>query len=190
MCSSSRKYTEIDRRRCARPRGGLDSTSRSRQKSSFAKGGRALIKIFKNDRGFTLIEVLLVVILLAVIASMVVPRLTGRSRKAKISIARTDILGSIPTALDLYELDNGAYPTTEQGLQALLTEPTSPPVPRKWSGPYLKRAPLDPWDNPYQYRHPGAHNTDEYDLFSFGPDGQEGGGDDITNWETESAVDR
>jgi general secretion pathway protein G len=140
-----------------------------------------LIGFFKKDKGFTLIEILLVVILLSVIASMVIPRLTGRSKRARISIAKTDILGNIPTALDLYELDNGTYPTTEQGLKALITQPTGHPLPQKWSGPYLKKPPIDPWNNPYQYRFPGSQNTD-YDLFSYGPDGQEGGGDDITNW--------
>lgn len=137
-----------------------------------------------KSRGFTLIEVLLVVIILAVLASMVVPRLTGRSRKAKMAIARTDVLGNIPTALDLYELDAGQYPTTEQGLGALLQKPSGSPVPAKWAGPYLKKQPLDPWNNIYQYRNPSSKNTDDYDLFSYGPDGREGGGDDITNWET------
>jgi general secretion pathway protein G len=120
---------------------------------------------------------------------MVVPRLTGRSKKARAAIARTDILGNIPTALDMYELDNGMFPTTDQGLEALIQKPTGSPVPKKWSGPYLKKAPTDPWDNPYQYRNPGTQNPDLYDLFSFGPDGREGGGDDITNWEIEDDSD-
>ena len=98
--------------------------------------------------------------------------------------------GNIPTALDLYELDNGTYPTTEQGLRALRVEPSSSPRPRKWSGPYLKREPLDPWKNPYQYQNPGSQNSDGYDLYSFGPDGQESGDDDITNWGTTNEASR
>jgi general secretion pathway protein G len=151
--------------------------------SRFDERDKAIKLFSKRSKGFTLIEVLLVVIILGLIAAMVVPRLAGRSKKARISIARTDIMASIPSALDLYELDTGDYPTTEQGLQALVAEPTFEPIPRKWSGPYLKKAPTDPWDNPYQYRRPSSHQGLDFDLYSFGPDGQDGGNDDITNWD-------
>lgn len=135
----------------------------------------------QNKKAFTLIEVLLVVIILGVIAAMVFPRLTGRSKSARIAIAKTDIQGNLPTALDLYELDCGAYPTTDQGLKALIAKPSAEPVPNTWAGPYLRKPPIDPWDSAYQYRNPGRHGGD-YDLFSVGPDGKEGGGDDVTNW--------
>lgn len=105
------------------------------------------------------------------------------SEESKITAARTDIESNLANALDLYELDNGFYPTTEQGLRALTFAPDSPPVPKKWKGPYVKKSIFeDPWGQPYQYRSPGNHGPD-YDLFSMGPDGNEGGGDDIGNWE-------
>ena len=135
-------------------------------------------------KAFTLIELLLVVVILSVLVSMVVPRLVGRSEQARVAAAKTDILSNIATALELYEMDAGGFPTTEQGLAALRTEPTSSPAPAIWSGPYIKRTPKDPWGREYKYKSPGDHNID-YDLYSLGKDGVEGGGDDITNWEEE-----
>ena len=135
----------------------------------------------KNTNGFTLIELMLVVIIIGVLVSMVVPRLVGRSEEARISAAKADINANISVALDLFELDHGRYPTTGEGLSALRVKPASS---TDWKGPYLKRTPQDPWGNPYVYRSPGDHNLD-YDLYSYGPDGAEGGGDDITNWEEE-----
>ena len=135
----------------------------------------------KNKKGFTLIELMLVVIIIGVLVSMVAPRLAGRTEEARIAAGKADINSNISVALDLYELDNGKYPATEEGLQALLTKPGSSV---KWKGPYLKKEPLDPWGREYVYRFPGEHNTD-YDLYSYGPDGVEGGGDDVTNWEGE-----
>jgi general secretion pathway protein G len=132
-----------------------------------------------NRKGFTLIELMLVVIIIGILVSMVVPRLVGRSEEARISAAKADISANISVALDLYELDNGHYPSTEEGLDALQTKPASA---ANWKGPYLKRKPQDPWGNPYVYRSPGEHNSD-YDLYSYGPDAAEGGGDDVTNWE-------
>lgn len=134
-----------------------------------------------NKKGFTLIELMLVVVIIGVLVSMVVPRLVGRSEEARISAAKADIYANISVALDLFELDNGKYPTTEEGLSALRTKPT---VASNWKGPYLKRKPQDPWGNPYAYRSPGEYNPD-YDLYSYGPDTKEGGGDDISNWEEE-----
>lgn len=133
-------------------------------------------------RGFTLIELMVVVIVLAALAMMVVPRLTGRSEQAKIQIARTDVNSNIPTALKLYELDNGFLPSEEQGLEALMSKPSSEPVPGNWNGPYLDREAIDPWKNEYHYKRPGAHNTEGYDLYSAGPDGVEETDDDVGNW--------
>jgi len=132
-----------------------------------------------RHRGFTLIELLLVLVILTVLASIVVPRFTKRSEQAKTTAAGTDV-ASIELALDAYEVDCGKYPTTEEGLRALLEQPASA---SGWRGSYLKKGmPKDPWANPYVYRCPGQHNPDGYDLYSFGPDGQDGGGDDIDNW--------
>ena len=139
--------------------------------------------LLKSRKGFTLIEIMIVVIIIAALAAMVVPRLSGRSEQSKINIAQADISANIGTALKLYELDNGNFPTTEQGLNALLIKPTSNPVPINWNGPYLEKKPVDPWKNPYQYKYPGTHNPTGYDLYSLGKDSQEGTSDDIGNWE-------
>ncbi|MBM4016947.1 MAG: type II secretion system protein GspG [Planctomycetes bacterium] len=130
-------------------------------------------------RAFTLIELLLVLVILATLAALVVPKFTRRSEQAKITGARTDI-ANIEVALDAFEVDCGRYPSTEEGLKALLE---LPPTLVGWQGPYLKRGmPKDPWGNAYLYRCPGQHNPNGCDLYSFGADGQEGGGDDIDNW--------
>ncbi|MDD5617727.1 MAG: type II secretion system major pseudopilin GspG [Candidatus Omnitrophica bacterium] len=137
----------------------------------------------KNKNAFTLIELMLVVIIIGVLAAMVMPRLAGRSEQAKEAAAKADIEANMAIALDLYELDNGQYPTTEQGLAALARKPTSAPIPDNWKKPYLKKEPLDPWGRPYIYKCPGEYNTEEYDLASWGKDGLEGGGDDVVNWQ-------
>lgn len=130
-------------------------------------------------------ELLLVVVILGILAAMVMPRLAGRSEQARVARARADLQGTLPLALDLYETDNGAFPTTEQGLAALLAAPASAPLPANWQGPYLKRPAVDPWGHPYHYASPAQRATGagDYDLASWGPDGVEGGGDDVTNWE-------
>ena len=140
----------------------------------------------RGRRGFTLIEIMVVVIILGLLAVLVAPRVIGRlaTAKDKAGRAQIELLG---TALDQYRLDNGAYPTTEQGLEALWRRPTASPEPRNWVGPYLrKRVPLDPWGRPYGYRSPGEVNPDSYDLVSLGADGAPGGegeNADLTSWD-------
>lgn len=139
----------------------------------------------KHRLGFTLIELLVVILVIGLLASIVGPRILGRVSEAKSATARTQI-ELLGTALDSYQLDNGAYPTTEQGLAALQEKPTREPIPPNWRGPYLRKAiPADPWGRPYNYASPGEHNPTGYDLWTFGRDGQPGGeGDDadITSW--------
>lgn len=138
------------------------------------------MEILKKNRGFTLIELMLVIIIIGVLVAMVAPRLAGKSQQGKLAAAQADINAHLSVALDLFEVDNGRYPTTEEGLAALRTAPSAAP---RWKGPYIKRpVPPDPWGKPYVYRSPGQHNREDYDLFSYGPDGVEGGQDDITNW--------
>jgi general secretion pathway protein G len=143
-------------------------------------------------KAFTLVELMLVVIIIGILVAMVVPRLAGRSEQARRAAAQADIEANLAIALDLYELDNGNYPSTEQGLSALIKAPTSAPVPENWNGPYLKKKkiPLDPWGRAYKYVCPGTHNTEDYDLFSLGADGVEGGGDDVVNWEEKEASEK
>jgi len=124
---------------------------------------------------------MLVVIIIAALAAMVVPRLSGRSEQAKAAIAKADIESHIATALKLYELDNGNFPTTSQGLDALRYKPSGSPVPKNWNGPYLEKPPIDPWGDPYRYESPGENRLD-YDLWSEGKD-VNSKEDDITNWE-------
>jgi general secretion pathway protein G len=132
-----------------------------------------------SERGFTLIELLLVMVILTVLAAVVVPKFTKRSEQARITAARAD-LANIEVALDAFEIDNGRYPTTSEGIKWLVEEPTSM---SNWKGPYIKRGvPKDPWGNEYVYRQPGRHNTNGFDLYSYGSDGSDGGDDDIDNW--------
>lgn len=129
--------------------------------------------------GFTLIELMLVVIIIGALVAMVMPRLTGRSEQARAAVAEADIRANIATALKLYELDNGSFPSTEEGLNALLNKPGSA---MNWSGPYLEKKPIDPWGREYKYKCPGDHRTADYDLYSLGRDGAESN-DDVKNWE-------
>ncbi len=141
----------------------------------------------ENNNGFTMIEIMLVVIIIAVLAAMVVPNLAGRGEQARKAAAKADIESNLASALDLYELDNGRYPSTEQGLKALIEQPTTAPTPNNWNGPYLKKKtiPKDPWGKDYQYVFPGTHNKEDYDLASLGPDAVESD-DDIVNWDKTS----
>ena len=127
----------------------------------------------ERSRGFTLIEVMVVVVILAVLAAIVVPKIMSRPDEARVVAARADIAG-ITQALKLYRLDNSFYPTTEQGLQALVAPPSSAPVPSNWKrGGYLDRVAKDPWGHDYQYLNPGIRA--EIDVFSLAVDGQPGG---------------
>ncbi len=137
----------------------------------------------QSQRGLTLVEILLVVMIIGVIAAMVVPNIAGRGEDARLSVAQTDIDANLSAALDMYELDNGRLPATDQGLKSLIVKPATSPVPNNWKGPYLKKKeiPKDPWGRPYVYQFPGEHNTDSYDLCSYGSDGIESE-DDVTNW--------
>jgi len=132
----------------------------------------------KNMKAFTLIELMLVVIIIGALVAMVMPRLVGRGEQARAAAAKADVQANIATALKLYELDNGSFPTTAEGLDALMKRPTSAP---NWNGPYLEREPLDPWGKKYQYKSPGEHKPD-YDLYSLGKDGTESA-DDVGNWD-------
>ena len=134
----------------------------------------------KNKKGFTLIEILLVVAIIGTLAAMILPRLSGRSEQAKMTVAKVDIDSNIASALKLYELDNGTFPTTAQSLDALVRKPSTSPVPVNWSGPYLEKDPVDPWGRKYQYQYPGTHGKG-YDLFSYGLKENDEKGR-ITNW--------
>ncbi|HLD69521.1 MAG TPA: type II secretion system major pseudopilin GspG [Candidatus Omnitrophota bacterium] len=134
----------------------------------------------KNIPGFTLIEIMLVVIIIGALSAMVIPRLSGRSDQAKRTAAQADIEAHLATALKLYDLDNGYFPTTSQGLVALRVKPDESPVPANWNGPYIEKEAIDPWGRPYVYVSPGDHRGD-YDLSSNGKD-EKKDDDDITNW--------
>ena len=141
-----------------------------------------------DSRGFTLIELMVVIVILGILAGLIIPRIMGRPEEAKELKAKMQI-ESIETALKLYKLDNGGYPDTEQGLQALVEMPQTGTLPKKWrNGGYLEKGkvPKDPWGNDFIYLSPGAHG--EYDLSSYGADGVQGGEDknkDINSWEIE-----
>lgn len=139
-----------------------------------------------DRRGFTLLEIIVVVFILSLLAAIVAPRIIGRTDDARIAEAKVQIK-NFETALKLFKLDNAFYPSTEQGLDALIEKPTTGKIPRKYrEGGYLeqKKIPLDPWESPYVYISPGMYG--DYDLFSYGADGQEGGegkDEDIKSWE-------
>jgi general secretion pathway protein G len=137
----------------------------------------------RGQRGFTLLEIMVVVVILGILAALVVPKIISRPDEARVIAAKQDI-ASLMQAFKLYRLDNQRYPTTEQGLQALLTKPTAAPIPLNWKvGGYVERLPKDPWGNPYQYLSPGVRG--EIDVFSYGADGAPGGEGndaDIGSW--------
>jgi general secretion pathway protein G len=137
----------------------------------------------KQLRGFTLIEVMVVVVILGILAALVVPKIMSRPDDARLAKARQDIR-TVEAALNLYKLDNYVYPTTDQGLEALVAKPTIPPEPRQWKqGGYLDRLPQDPWGRNYLFLQPGQHG--DIDIYSLGADGQQGGegvNADLGNW--------
>lgn len=141
-----------------------------------------------NNRGFTLIELMVVIVILGILAGLIVPRIMSRPEEARQAKARIQI-ESLETAIKLYKLDNGSYPSTEQGLQALVEPPAVGTLPGKWrEGGYLEKGkvPKDPWDNEYVYLCPGMY--DDYDIISYGADGEpdgEGKNRDITSWDVE-----
>lgn len=137
-------------------------------------------KNLDRQAGFTLLELMVVIVILGVLASMVVPNLMGNKEKADAQKATSDIV-ALEGSLDMYKLDNHRYPTTEQGLQALVTKPEIAPIPNSYrAGGYIRRLPQDPWGSDYLMVSPGEHGA--IDLFSAGPDGEANTADDITNW--------
>lgn len=142
----------------------------------------------RTQRGFTLIELLVVILILGLLIGIVGPRLIGRTDDAKVSTAKVQI-ESLSSALKMYKLDNGVYPSTEQGLEALVAPPQGGNIPKKWRrGGYLEKSkvPKDPWGNPYIYLSPGTQG--DFDISSYGADGAAGGDDinkDISNWDVE-----
>ena len=145
-----------------------------------------MVNMLKGTKGFTLIEIMVVVVILGILAGIVVPRLLDEPEKARRTSAATQIR-SLEEALGMFKLDNGFYPSTEQGLESLVNKPSVGRIPTRYKeGGYIKKIPLDPWGQPYLYLSPGSHG--DFDLFSYGPDGESGGeGDnaDISNWNIE-----
>ena len=142
--------------------------------------GRQAYSVYRTpNSAFTLIELMLVVVIIGALVAMVMPRLTGRGEQARSAAAKADIQANVATALKLYELDNGNFPSSGEGLNALLTRASSA---SNWNGPYLEKKPVDPWGREYKYKYPGEHGRD-YDLYSLGKDGQEGTADDVVNWQ-------
>jgi general secretion pathway protein G len=127
----------------------------------------------RKFKGFTLVEVLVVIVILGILAAVIVPNVVGRAHDARVAAAKQDV-ATLSQALAMYKLDNARLPTAEQGLKALVEKPTSSPAPNNWrTGGYIPRLPNDPWGNPYQFANPGLRG--EFDVFSFGADGKSGG---------------
>ncbi|MBN2428948.1 MAG: type II secretion system major pseudopilin GspG [Deltaproteobacteria bacterium] len=143
-------------------------------------------RVLSNQRGFTLIEIMVVVVILGILATFIVPKLLDRPEQARRTKATVDIR-ALEGSLGLFKLDNGFFPTTEQGLEALVNKPTTGRIPSKYAdGGYVKNVPLDPWGNAYVYLCPGVHS--EFDIISYGADGEAGGegnNADVNSWELE-----
>lgn len=166
--------------RLGTPDSGMTKSIRGYQTPAHVQSWRLLAG---PSAGFTLLEVMIVVVILGILAALVVPKIISRPDEARVIAARQDV-ASIMQALKLYRLDNLRYPRTEQGLQALVEKASTPPIPPNWKvGGYLERMPKDPWGNPYQYLNPGLHG--EIDVYSLGADGAPGGegtDSDIGSW--------
>ncbi|MEQ5833631.1 type II secretion system major pseudopilin GspG [Marinobacter mangrovi] len=146
------------------------------------------MKQLNRNAGFTLIEIMVVMVILGLLVAIVAPNILGRSDQARVTVAQTQ-MSNIANALDLYRLDNGSYPSTQQGLQALVSKPSGSPEPKNWNPDgYLKNVPQDPWDNDYQYISPGVNGP--YDLFSYGSDGREGGEGDAADISVQDNPDK
>ena len=155
----------------------MKSLNQNRKKQACRRNGT------ETASGFTLIELLLVLVILATLAAIVTPKFTKRSEQARITAAKTQV-SQFEVALDTFQIDVGRFPTTAEGLRALVEKPASNA--EGWLEAYLKRdIPNDPWSNEYLYRYPGQYNQEGYDLSSIGPDGKQGGDDDIINWSQE-----
>lgn len=146
----------------------------NRQKMTMELSSRLHGEVHPSRAGFTLIELLLVMVILAILAAVVVPKFTGRTEQARETAAKTD-LANFKTLLGAFEIDTGRFPSTDEGLAALVSAPAGV---QNWRGPYTEKVPDDPWGHAYIYRVPGSNNRD-YDLFSTGPDGREGTADDV-----------
>ena len=142
---------------------------------------RAARRAFKGIKAFTLLEIIVVIGILSILATLVITNLTKSLENSRVSVTKLFVGESMKTALTTYKIQMGDFPSTEEGLGALATAPSSKAD--RWQGPYIEgKLPLDPWAHPYQYRNPGTHNKGNYDLWSMGPDGQDGTEDDIGNW--------
>lgn len=138
------------------------------------------MKQLQKQSGFTILEIMVVLVIIGILAGMIAPQLIGQSDEAKIKKAATDIV-TLENAMDMYKLNNHKYPTTEQGLDALVSAPDIDPMPKNYpEGGYIKRLPMDPWDAPYELLSPGENG--KFDIYSVGPDGEPDTEDDIGNW--------
>ncbi len=160
----------------------IQQASPRKHSTRFSSGSRICPVSRRSSKGFTLIEVMVVVVILSILAAIVVPKIMDRPEQARITKAKSDIR-ALEAALNLYRLDNMIYPTTDQGLEALVNKPNDSPEPRNWKeGGYLDRLPVDPWGNTYMFLNPGSHGT--IDIYSAGLDSQSTD-DDIGNWNLE-----
>jgi general secretion pathway protein G len=160
----------------------IDATPKARSAQACATPHMTRIAALRRHRGFTLIELMVVLVIIGVLGALIVPNLIDRADDARVTAAKTDV-NNIVSALKLYKLDNQRYPSAEQGLEALVKKPTAGAIPPNWK-PYVDKLPADPWGRPYQFLSPGIKG--EIDVFSFGADGQAGGegkNADIGSWQ-------
>jgi general secretion pathway protein G len=160
-----------------RPAGGRSHANLDRDGGSVRRSPAT-----RDEGGFTLLEIIVVIGILSILATLVITNLTKSLENSRVSVAKLFVSESMKTALTTYKIQMGDYPSTEEGLNALMAAPASKAD--RWQGPYIDgKMPLDPWGHPYQYRYPGTKNKIGYDLWSMGPDGVDGTDDDIGNWQ-------